>query len=768
MLLDTDSKTDTPNTPSDFLASNKSAIKNFITKELDDPICAARSAQVLRIKRAKYYWAGQQYGGIDYSSGTGLDWVPMDFSTLTDTVEVFKNVYNIVKSDGQKFKAVVGQRRLNQVAVADDPDDPDSAKGARSATGTGRFLLDYWKFQDRTPEEIAQVIWVSGPVFGFVDYVVNGIQHGYHEEPVMGTEVVQGLGELLCGACGGQSQEGSPLCEFCGGSLAGAMSVPGPSFEQPIQKGTQSYAKGMVELYLLSGLHVTVPFLAKRIEKDCEWLDHAIVIGKYKAEALVESLTGKGDAETDESESDQLAIDAQEALEEVTNPDGEATSHTQEQRVYSRRWMTPECYEGMPRSLRKKFQKQFKKGCLIHRVSGNPVLIEEKLIAEHWSVCKSGEDAEISAPGLVETIIPLQDSINNFRNMQDETIMRGLPITLIDASLMNKNSIKQGSRIGELLPVRMAGIDLTKATRTIETAKLPERIMEVEASMRAFTREATGILERIWGGGDPAPTWRQDKQAQAGAMQQLQSPFEKEQSFVTATLTNGVRLAGRFGIGEIVNPPSRFGDVSQKIAMREIPEKGWHFESAESAPQSLSEQSTKLSGMATEAPDLANAIGLNHPINRPRVQALFGVDGMYAPGQYDIEKVQRRVEKLLSEPPIPMAPEPQIDPATGMPAVDPATGMPLPPAPPIDPATGMPMEQTSMPVDKFEDKPYGPLAEMIRVWCNSPAGEAAKNDPAKYYRNVVLHGEAQDAMAMQEAMMAAQQAPPEEGAPAPA
>jgi hypothetical protein len=742
VIADTDSKTVI--TPADFIRVHSSALGKWITEDLDRPLSAARTAQLLRAKRALFYWEGKQYGHLEWDSHLGsFDWVPLDFKE--ESQRVFANVYNILYSDGQKFNSLVGQRRLNQKAVADDADNLDQYVASQKANTMARHLLRYWKLQKRAPNEIAEVMWNTGPVFGFVDHVIDGRKHGFHTEPIYGVEEVEGPGEMVCSVCGGKSPEQSPACTNCGAPLDPATSpvIPGAPMQQTVQTGEQEYAKGMPELQLLNCIQVMVPYEAKWIDDDCEWLDYALPLSKTKAKLVLQRLNAakKDLSPLADWDTDENVAEAQRILEEIQNPNDRTTDRVQDTVSYGRRWFNPRAYDGMPREIRRAVEKIFPDGCVIHRMGGRPVSVDAQKMTEHWSVCKTGTNAYINGPGLCHNIMGQQDSINNFWNCADETIMRGIPKHIVDSQILNPETVKKSGSVGELLFTRTGGVDLSKAFVTIPTAQLHQALMPVAEMMRNYTREADNIQPALFGGGDPAPTWRQDQQQKAGALQGLQLPFESMQNFISDILEDGVRLGARYGVGEVAVPANGFGEVGESIDMAELEESGWHIEAADTAPQSFNEKVTKLSGLAQEAPQLAASIGLGHPINAAQTKAYFGVEDFFAPGEYVFLNVMNRIQKLLLEPPTP-AP---VDQNTGAPMLD-MMGQPLP-------------ETSSIPPDPFEDQDHATIANMIREWCMSPAGQKAKMDETKYFQNVKLHGMEQD-QAAQAAMMA--MAPPAE------
>jgi hypothetical protein len=750
VIADTDSKTVV--TPADFVEVHSNALGKWILEDLDRPISAARTAQLLRAKRALFYWEGKQYGHLKYDSQMGsFDWVPLDIKE--ETQRVFANVYNIVFSDGQKFNSLVGQRRLNQKAVPNDAQNFSQTQVASKANTMARHLLRYWKLQRRAPNEIAEVVWNTGPVYGFVDLVVNGKKHGFHTEPIYELEQAQAPGEMVCPYCGGKSPEGSPQCQNCMAPLDPATSpvIPGPMIDQTVQKGELEYAKGMPELQLLSCIQVMTPYEAKWIDDDCEWLDYSYPLSKKKAKLVLQRLAAakKDMSPLADWDTDENVAEAARILEEIQNPNDRTVDRATENVTYGRRWLNPCAYDGMPREIRRAAEKLYPDGCLIHRMGGRPVAVDPAKMTEHWSVCKTGTNAYINGPGLVHNIMGQQDSINNFWNMADEIVMRGIPKHIVDSQILNPEVVKKSGGVSELLFTRTGGVDLSKAFVTIPTAVLHSGLMPVAEMMRQYTREADNIQPALFGGGDPAPTWRQDQQQKAGALQGLQLPFESMQNFVSDILEDGIRLGARHGVGSVSVPSTGFGEVGESIDLADLEEEGWHIEAADTAPQSFNEKVTKLSGLSQEAPQLAQSIGLGHPINAGQTKAYFGVDDFYAPGEFLFNMVMNRIQKLLMEPPTP----PQLDPMTGMPWVDPMTGIPA-------------VETSSVPIDPFLDTDHTTIAMIIREWCMSPAGQQAEQDPAQYFQNVKLHGQEQDAAAqaamMQQAMAAA---PPQESAP---
>jgi hypothetical protein len=191
------------------------------------------------------------------------------------------------------------------------------------------------------------------------------------------------------------------------------------------------------------------------------------------------------------------------------------------------------------------------------------------------------------------------------------------------------------------------------------------------------------------------------------------------------------------GTGKLSAPADKPNSFNHKeaIDVSSIRMEGWHIEPIETMPFSFGEKVQVIGELAKENPNLAVAVGLNHPNNISEVQQMFGIDTLYAPGENEREAALARIQQLLQET-----------------ASD-----------DIDPMTGKPIRVSSRPVRPFEDNNHALITEIFRTWCNSDSGRKAEQENPGGYENVTLHGQEQQQAGMAAMMPAPGGPPPSDG-----
>lgn len=702
-----------------------------------------RLAQVSRAAKASLYWQGKQYLTISGNKESGtVEWKPIDFSALKEK-RVFRSVSNIIKGDGSKFAAIVGQRKLNQRCVPSDPDNPENQDAARNANTFMRHLFKYWNLQRRVVNQIAQPIWTKGPVYAFVEWVPNPTIHGYHSEPVMAPVDIPTPGTVTCAACGfDKNPEGTTACGTCSAPLDPANLTPGPAITVPQQVGEQKYAKGMVEVTFLSCLHVETPEEATDLA-DCDWLAYSQVFtSKNKKNAILRRLGVRKSAmasTNSDSSGEDPAVDAYRLMQQLVSPDGDTDSEEGRRFVYRQKWYRPAAYDEMKDELRQQLTDLHPNGCRVHFMNGKVVFSEDAILDDDWAACSSGNDEYLNAPGLCDTNMGDQDNWNDLRNMSLEIILRCLPKTLVDSGVLDTETLERSEAcVGEVLLTHTSGVDVGRAVATIPSARMPAELPAFAQDFRQDVRERNGVLQPVYGGGTGSSTWREANQKKNQALAQFEPVFNNITQLISDALKNGIKKGAKFGIGKILVAPegaSGFESVTE-LDLQKLSADGWAIEAEEMVPQTIGEQIEKIGSLAVESPEMAKTIGLYSPMNARQMQSMFGTPTLLVPGQYERDKCLERIRKLLAEQPM--------------------MGM--------DPMTGAPIEQSSVPVDEFEDADHGFIADCFRTWCNAPAGRKARESNPLGYRNVALHG-LEQMRAMQAMAMPPEGTPPEQAQP---
>jgi hypothetical protein len=358
-----------------------------------------------------------------------------------------------------------------------------------------------------------------------------------------------------------------------------------------------------------------------------------------------------------------------------------------------------------------------------------------------WSVCKTGKGDRILGEPWGNNMIPVQDGINDFFNMANEIILRSIPKTLVDSSLIDVNKIDENDpEIAEIILTKIQpGQNIGNMMAAFPMARMHDQLMPFAQLMRAMSREIGGVTEALSGGGQPSQTYRGEKQRRDQSMMQFAPFFGETLRFWETAYTNAVKQWSKYGSGS-VKAPSKQGQASLSIELASLATAGWHIEADEGIPMSYAEEVDRMLFLLNENnPAVIEQLQLLDPINSAQLYKMLGLQGFKSSTESSRQKSQKDIQKLLLEPPVP-----DIDPMTGQ-------------------QVG---ELPSIPMDEFEDDP-AIFSQLYREWCLVSQVDREKNPDG--YANVRARG--QQYQKKLDAMMAAQAMaggePPPPGGPPP-
>jgi hypothetical protein len=692
----------------DLLDKHAKSLTQMISDELDADIETERLTQVAMALRNSMYWQSKQYVVPRYDSDSRT----IEFVQATENggKVKFSSVYNIFKSDGIKFIGAVSPRAPNAKALPDDDEAEKDVALANEVDGALRMLRRKWD-TNRKQKEIAYNAWVTGPTFGHTAYSADGHRYGWTEEPVIElVDTDMGFGEMM---------------------------------PTPQVTGTKRYPKGDVELNLFSVLYVTVPYKAKQII-DAEWLRCEYMEHKARLKGLYPRLEQDEEYERSSEGTSAAQESALRAQKQETSPSGYTSDQWKSsQWHYNRYWLRPAMYslikgdvkneDSEKRLLAEVLSEQYPDGLKIVMVNGKIVDIAHERMEDVWAVSKTGMGDRILSQPWGNDVIPIQDDENDFRNMAKEIILRSIPKTFVDSSLIDREKIGENDpEIAEVILTKIpTGADIGKMMGQLPMARMPDQLVPYANNMRERGREISNVTEALFGGGQPSPTYRGEKQRRDQSMMAFAPFFDETQSFWEKAYTNGIRQWARYGSGT-VKVPGETGQGAMTIDIASLAEEGWHIEAEEGLPMSHAEQVDRFLFLLNENnPEVIKEMGLFAPHNSNQLFKMLGLPGFTSPTESARQKAQKDIQKLLLEPPIQDA----------------------------DPVTGQTIELPSIPPDEFEDDPVI-FAQMYREWCLVSQGDREKNPDG--YANVRARG-----MAYQKAADALMGPPPGEDGPPP-
>jgi hypothetical protein len=679
----------------DLLEKYGEKLASMIRTGLEQDMEAERLTQVMMALSFIEMRRGNQYTAPKLDKTTGD--ITLESARDNEGRDMFTSVYNIFGSDGDKFIGAVSSRAPNATVVPEDDEDDESVQRAKEAGAHLRDLRVKLRVDDKMGE-LGENAWVTGPSFGLTTYVSDAHKYGSTEEPVI-------------------EQVDVPVGPF------------GETMPTPQVVGTKRYPKGDVELNIYNILYVTIPYKAKYL-CDADYL----CLEYLESKAVLKSLFGKKLRdkfgryiyEDTQSGTKDSTFEAQ---ERAYTPSGSARDDWKKNNWrYSRWWIRPALYsmiEGsisfggddenaQSVSLAEQLYEQFPDGLKITLVNGRVVDVAHERIDEVWSVCKVAKGGSIIREPLGAGVAPIQRDVNNFFNMAKEIILRTIVKTAINAQAFDREALKENDAIiYEYVPVETGpGQKIGDLMQAFPTANMPDGLERILQAMLNVRREIGGVTEALFGGGQPANTYRAEKQRRDQSMIQFAPFFDCTRAFWRDVYTNAIKQRARYGSGKI-KVPGEDGDGAMVVDMALLAEGGWHIQVDEGIPTTITEETDRAMFMMAESgdPELPAKMGLVRiypstfnagpvAVPDPKFQRMLGIQGIRAAGEIEREKSLEIIKRLLKEPPI----------------VD------------IDPMTGQEMRRPVIEPDPLIDDP-ALLGAMIREWCNDKPGrrEADRN-----------------------------------------
>lgn len=673
--------------------SNEEIIRKFneslteTTKASTDPqFDYERSVQ---ISRARYQymlvrgfqnltlgWDANDYGGqqpnwIPFDSGSGQEETGADVKLCPPV--------NIIGGDCWKFCAVMGSSSPRVKASPDDLRDPDDIAAAHCADVN---IRDLWKKNkiDRKWKVPAFHIYTTGPCFIRGFWNTDPIKYGTTTEPEI--DIVAGPDGML----------------------------------MPKVIGHNAYANGDAEVSFHSVLEVSIPWEARELRGN--FLRCERMVSKY---SLIAKYPGKDgqpgpldqyrDGQVPDDQMTGSSVTAAEAQTAIANPSGTAQTRKPMEWRFVEWWVPPHLFEAIQSPVARKIIKaQFSRGLYIARVGSITVEIDEREVTEEWTVAPVAHEDKIMERPICADNVPLQIALNDLVGMAIETVLRAITQTLIDNQLIDRQAMSTKSAVpAELILTAMpVDGDLSKRIYQIPPAHLSDQVLPLLALVRQWGQDITGIRPELSGGGQPTQTYREALQRKNQALQQLAPQAQSMRDAAEDLAKILVVLRSKFGTGTVkATQKGAYGLETSVVEMADLQDAGWHTESDDSFPQTLSDRRDAVFSILKDGfqETVLNILGIDDAINAPELCELMGVPGFQSAVVDQIQKTLMDVDKLMHGVPI------------------------MVPGPPGQPPTPQP----SMPPDLFDD--HGLVDQFLAKWLRGPIGQKHVGTPG--FQNVV-------------------------------
>jgi hypothetical protein len=640
--------------------SNSEIIKRYgshldvVTKAATDPTYDFERS--ILISQARQQWLMVKgnpnpvlgWGPSDYG-GQQASWIPFDYTSSQEETGADVKLcppINFIGGDCFKFMAVMGSSSPRVKGVADDLRDQGDIATAYCADTNIRDLWIKNKI-DRLWKIAAFHMYTTGPCFMRGYWNTDKVKYGETQEPKI--EIVFG-------------EDGVPI---------------------PKVVGTQSYANGDAEVSFHSVLEVTIPWEAKELRGNflcCErmmskWALLAKYPGKNDEPGPLDQYRG-GDVPDDKMSGATVA--AQEAKTATSNPSMTAQSKRPDTWRFTEWWVPPYLYEAVTSGeAREVLKRQFSRGLYIARVGSVVVEIEEREVTDEWTVCGVNRGEKIMERPVCADNVPIQRAINDLMGMAIETILRAITQTIIDNQLIDRQAMSTREAIpAEMILTAMPPEgDLRAKIFQIPPAHLSDQALPLLNLMRSMGQDISGVRPELSGGGQPTSTYREAKQRKDQALAQLAPQAQAMRDAAEDLGKILVNLRAKYGSG-IVKSQRRgaYGVETDVANMEDLKETGWHPESDDQFPLTLSDKRDSVYSLIKEMPPEVQAfLGVLDVLNVEELCELLQVPGFQSAIADQKKKTLAEIDELMAQEPVMQEPGPdgQVPPAKSSIPIDP-------------------------------------------------------------------------------------------------
>ena len=698
----------------------KSLVEEHVVLDVD----REKIFQYMEARKSEAYYRGIQYIYPVLVGGMVTDWNPvsggLDYNQTPEEREAqYDYCLNVIRGDGRKFIAVLGQRGPNVKGQARREDDDAGVRRARRADQASTYLRSQWS-PERVQRQLALSLWKNGTTFAYTPWVADGDKYGVVNEPVIEAQLVPGdapfYGCIQCGTEVPQADAGqpphctNPLCPIPGGYMFQPQDLrtPGP-VSIPVITGMKPYPKGCVEMHIATIFEVTVPFYCKSL-KDAPWLWYEYEEHKGKLMAAFPQLKSLiGEEEWNGSDNTGLSSQGRLARELASSPTGAFVTPRKNRWCYSRFWLRPAMYELIQNeSLRALMYQRCPDGAKITRVQDHVVAVDPEKLDDVWACCKPDTSEYIFADPICKDYLPLQDVINDMFNLAEESFERSIPWLIADPTVLDVLQVqKQRGKPGQIIPAKAGvGSRLADSIFKAPVANIDPEVISWINTVHSSARENAGIIPAMWGGGPEDTTARAAELRRNQALQQLDTVWNEMRDFWSGAYYNGVRQLARHAAPDGIN----LGQYEQTVGdFEDLLGGGWFFTTEEAMPQTWGQKRDLVMFILQAGPEAAAIFGLQNPQNLAIVQEVLGLVGWKIPNLDARDKVLATIKQLLA----------------GQPQPGPNPGQQLP----------------SIPPDQFEDD-HMFVVSMLKEWAQTEEARTVKDSNPQGYANVIAWGQA--------------------------
>ena len=784
----------TPSATSPYGPNNETLPDNLqlalkgLVDELARENIYARRQEIRKVRQARLFWKGKQYiwwSERDQAFHTPFDTSATQSSDSGDDMPRYQYVTNIYQPFGLSLMAALSQSTPQTRLFPESPADERDITTARAGTKVIEYLE---RANDARGllQDTAFYLYTDGKVGGYVRYVVDGQRFGHTEQDVFEpADVTLAPARAVCADCGwegdpfsagavgdelatasqeandasaasvrarhvvplqpGRESEGGvevkdarPTCPQCGATMTEADVTPAETVRVPRRTGMERVPNGQEVISIVGALELKTPVWARE--------QHEFPYLIWGIEAHISKLKAAYPHAADRITPGGLGGDEEyERIARLTVAQGstmiEQTGDVLANLVtFQRAWLRPWAFYAIDDSpTREQLLALFPDGCYVAFAGETYCESRNENMDDHWRVLHAMPGDGQDRPALGESLISVQERLNDLANIAIETYEYGIPSTFVDSEIIDLEALEEQTNApGAIYPVHpRPGQPVGAGFYSTPQASLsPDLLRHMSDLFGPVAQFLTGAFPALFGGEmENQKTASGYAMARDQAMGRLGLPWGRIRSFYSELMLLGLECFRRNRVEDLQLPVvSSSGDWSaETIHLADLSGRVRVYpETDENFPVSWAQQRQslfQLMGLLGNDPTFKQA--MSDPENMAVLKRLAGLDDLALPGDEARVKQFREITQLLAEPP-------QIF---------------------TDSLTGALRIEPSIRPDVFADDHAAELAT-CRRWMSSDDGQRSKQLNPQGFANVRAHAMAHY-RALQAQMAGASPLPPE-------
>lgn len=690
----------------------------------------ARRHEIRRIRQARLYWAGIQYG---YFSGSDWQWhLPFGSSIglglgVEDAADAetprYQFVTNIYQAFGLAFIALMSASIPTPTFYPQSAQNEDDVTTAKAADDI-RKLIEKNHRPKALLARIAHTYWTDGKCGAYVRYVADGQRFGYENVDDLKPDYAKLTEDAyICPSCGHENEAtgfGAGLyCESCGAELSDENFKNGEQVEIPTVAETRRVAKGQEVISVVGGLEFHTPPWAD-FQHEFPYLQWnlEVHIAKLKASYthVAKKITASGPVSADDTFARASRVSVKQGLP-ATHP-GDALANLV---TFSRTWIRPWTFYSIDdEAVREKMLALFPKGCYIAFAGETYCEARNETMDDMWITSQAMPGDGQNRPSCGDSMIQVQEQYNTISNIEAETIEFGIPPILADAETMDFDAIEATTaEPASYYPVTIrSGEDIRTKVMQLQPSEVSNQAIERRQElMGPIGQFLTGIMPAVYGGrlegNDTAAAYAM---AREQAMGRVGLFYNELKMFYATIMLLAVNCFRQNRIADVEDISQEGGKFASKW-IRQADLQG-NIQTYDDPDESYPELPSQVKASVQQLIDdpVIGGLLMKEPANMRTAKSVLGLRDFVIPGEDSSNKQLREIAELMKSGPIP-----------GAQMMDPATGQV---------SEGDP--QPTIQIDILFDDHASELQECVR-WANSDAGQSAREENPNGFENVRAH-----------------------------